>query len=228
MKKNKKIIIMSLILLVGIAISVFAFLMMKQNQLKAAETKEIVVLSRDVYPYETIGANDLMYIRMPLDTATKGYAIQKQDLSGKVASDYLVAETLILNEDIVDKSEIENIEFITLKTDYTRTGGARVGDIIDVYKVISPTKTSSSEIKLVAENAIVVSVTDREGTNVFASNKGGTLGVVERKIPIQAVKLAIDSRTIDIKKIVEGSVNGDNYVMIVKNLDFKSLELGGN
>lgn len=228
MSKNKKIIIMSIILMLGVGISTFAYITLQRSDLKAQETKSIVVLNRDINPYETIGTNDLKNIEISINADTTGYVTEKYQLAGLVASSYLVSDEPVPELYVVEKEKINHIKFVTLKTDYTRSGGAKVGDSVDIYRVIQETKETSSETILLGENAIIVNVTDKEGTSVFGRPTSSSIVGGEKKIPIQAIKLAIDSKKIDVKKIVEASVNGDNYVLVVKNNGTSSsLALGG-
>lgn len=224
-------ILLILIFVIGIGVSIFAYLSIQNQQALQQETKQIIVLNRDVSPYETIGQNDLTTKDILKSYETTGILTDRYDFIGKISADYLVADEPIREELIIDKSNIKHVKFVTLKTDYTRSGGAKMGDIVDVYKVTEATRDTPSEVALVGENAIVINVTDSSGRSTIENNENKSLtaplGVTSVKVPIQALKLAVDSRAVDVKKIVEGSVDGNQYVMVVKNTERDKFVLGG-
>lgn len=227
---KKRMIIITVILVLGIGVSAFAYISMLNQKQHAMETKQIMVLNRDIRPYETIVANDLKTVDVLKSQELTGYLTDRYDLVGKVAADYMVADEPVKEDLVVDKSSIRHIKFVTLKTDYTRSGGAKIGDVVDIYKVIPATKEFPTETILLGENAIVISVTDSEGTSTTQAQSASLTAPLaggEKKIPVQALKLAVDSRAIDVKKIVEGSVDGNQYVMVVKNTDSGKLAIGG-
>lgn len=228
--KKKRIILLVLVFVVGISVSTFAYLNMQKQQALKEETKQIMVLNRDIKPYETIGQNDLKVKDVLKDYKLEGLLTDRYDLVGKVAADYLLADEPVMEGLVTEKDKIKHIKFATLKTDYTRSGGAKIGDVVDIYKVTEAVKDIPSEVRLVGENAIVMSVTDSEGTSIEQEEDksiGTSLGGATKKTPVQALKLAIDSRQIDVKNIVEGSVDGSRYVMVVKNTESGNFLLGG-
>lgn len=230
MKRNKKAIYLSIVLLIGVGVSVFAYLTLQRSNLVKQETKEVIALNRSVYPYETINSADLKYIHIPKTADVTGYITDKYMLIGKVATTYLISGELVPEDLVIDKEKISHINFVTLKTDYTRTAGAKIGDVVDIYKVVNYEKDAQPETILVGENALVIDITDKEGSSIYDNSSNTTNALVggsTKRLPVQAVKLAINNRAFDVKKIVEGSINGDSYVMVIKNSGGETLVLGG-
>lgn len=119
---------------------------------------------------------------------------------------------------IADSSKANDLVFITLKTDYTRTGGAKPGSVVDIYNIKSHKKDGeiiTTKTKI-AEDVIVTSVTDKNGTSIY--EKGDIVTGTNVKIPVEAIKIAVNSREVDVSELVNASVEQNNgYVLVVKN-----------
>lgn len=234
MNKKTRTILIIIVLIIGVGASVFAYLSLQQRNNQPVETKLIVVPSRNISAYDTIGETDLKTVKIPLDMSTEGYLTDRLDLLGKVATNDLAVDTMIPDGNLIEKEEISPYEFVTIKSEYTRTGGAEAGDVVDIYKVTRPGKELPSQTILVAKNAIVVSVANSEGETLNKGSKGDENPMVSQRdselMRIGSVKLALDSRKIDVAKVVEGSTGGNGsefeFVLVVKNVD--SGFLGGN
>src|SRR5690554_4662206 len=131
--RDKRILPILLIIVLGVSVTIGSYLMM-QNKNSNKEMKQIIVVARNILPYEKIKPDDIKYVDVPMNYNTERIYTEKEEVVGSVLKTSLSSDDKILKE-YISSTNVDNMEFITLKTDYTRTGGAKIGDIADVYKV---------------------------------------------------------------------------------------------
>lgn len=176
--------------------------------------KEIIVTARDVPMYEIIRNQDIKIIEVPATTNTENYFTQPSQIVGKVLKYPLTSNELFLLDSLLDKEEVNKLSFITINTLYAKTGDAKPGDIVDVYKVLTEKGdwVEGDQSYRVAENVVVVSLTTANGK--IAS--GGTRMPLGGSEKIEVIKLGVKSS--DIESLAPASVLVDNgYVLVVKN-----------
>lgn len=231
---NRNRIILLIVVILGVGATVFAYFQLRDRVVEVVEMKNVVVLNKEIKAYETIKPTDVKVVKIEKNVDTSNYLTDKADLIGKIAVDTLIADELVLPHFVTDKEKLSPYVFVTIKTEYSRTGGAKLGDSVDVYKVTRTDEDGNSQVSKIAENAIVINLTNKDGLLIGEKNtKASDLPLAsseDSKISIETVKLAIDNRKVDINKIVEGSTseNGTNYefVLVVKNIPGDSI-LGG-
>lgn len=221
---KRKLIPIIIILVIGIGAMVTSYILINKNIEAASETKKIVIANRDLRPYETLNATDLSYADVSMDTDTKGYYTNKSDLIGKIITTSFSKDDWIKSDYIETPDIIKDLVFLTLKTDYTRTGGAKSGDTVDIYHIEFKKVNGQvvAEKEKVAEDVIVINITNNNGESI--DNVDNNMLTGTKKIPIEAVKIAVDSKKVDISRLVQASVEQNNgYVFVVKNETTKPL-----
>ena len=203
-----------LIGVLGLLIASTSFYFLNNKYQEPIEMKEIVVTSRDIPMYEIIKSQDLKVIEVPATTNTDNYFTETSDIVGKILKYPVPSNEIFLLDSLLDKEEVENLSFITINTLYAKTGDARPGDIVDVYKVLSEKGdwVEGNQSYLVAEDVVVISLTDGNG-KIANGGSRMPLGSSEK---IETVKLGV--KPSEVKHLVPASVLVDNgYVLVVKN-----------
>lgn len=203
-----------LIGILGLIIAGVSFYFLNNKYTEPVEMKDIVVTAREIPMYDIIRGQDLKTIQVPVTTNTDGFLVEMSDILGKVSKVPLSSNDLILEEHLLNKEDIENIEFITINTLYAQTSGAKPGDIVDVYKVMTEKGewVEGSQATLLAKDVVVISLTTATGKKVDEEGRM-PLGGTEK---IEVVKLAV--KPSDVKYLVPASALTDNgYVLVVKN-----------
>ena len=220
---DKKKIPIFIAIILGLTMTITSFYFIKLKPQKKVETMTVYVPSVTINPFEEINGVDLTTKEIEKGANTDQYYITREDLIGKVAKESLSEKTMVNKEYVTTKESVKNIRFMAIKTDYTRTGGAKPGDIVNIYKVqsnqgqLQGQVISSSEGILIAEDVTIISITDSEGTSIYEKKSDSTIPLSTKKPTIQAVKIAYDANKVDTNKLVEGAVNAANgYVFVVK------------
>ena len=212
-KKSKYIVAIAVGLLLTIGSAYFLIRPQSKD-----ESKLVWGLNTTVNIYEQINKSNLKQISVLTKNLNDSMITNETEIIGKVSKNQIVADRPILSTDLMDKKTIEDKEFIIIKTDYSRTGGAKVGDLVSIYR-INKTKGSwvaGTDGEIVEENAIVVSISDASGKNVNEQKQDTGIPLsVQSTVKTQAIRLAVPIGTA--KHLVEASVFDDNgYVLVVK------------
>lgn len=179
------------------------------------DTVEIFIPMRDIGMYEIITEKDIKAVRVAKQVGTSEFALTKEDLIGKAARNNLYAHTPVPKRALGDPEAMQDVVFITINTSFTRSGGAKVGDRVDVDCIRSSVVnnvTGLTRTELV-KNARVVAVTDQNGSPAYGD------GVQYMgKTPVQAVKLAIkpSERTPELEY---GAVSQENGLVLTVKYD---------
>lgn len=225
---KKKLIPIIVILVIGLGTAITSFVFLNKTIKAQNETQKIVATNRELTIYESINPTDLKYIDVPIDMDISNYFETKDELVGKMIGVNLAEGDGIQKNHIVDPDVAKDLVFITFKTDYTRTGGAKPGSVVDIYSVKTERKSGETITtkKKVAEDVIVTSVTNRYGVSIYDKNDSILPGT-NTKIPVEAIRLAVNSRKVDVSELVDASVEQNNgYVLVVKNVNSNNI-IGG-
>ena len=170
--------------------------------------------------HETIDSSDLKTIEVPLTMDTDFYITEASELIGKTTRIPLNENKGIPKNALLSEEELENTVYVTINTKYVKTGGAKPGDIVDVYKVnIQEGEWNEDRIGyLIVEDALVINLTDKNGNTTQSSSKIP----LNTNSPIEVVKLAIKPEQAQF--LVPASVINENgYVLVVKNSILKDI-----
>ncbi len=216
---KKRLIPIIIILVLGISATITSYILINKKIKSAEETKQIIVASRNITPYETINSIDLKQVDVPVDANTEGCYINKEDLIGKITTIGLMQDDWIKDKYIANSNNIKDLVFLTLKTDYTRTGGAKPGSVVDIYNI--EVQKQNGEIvttkRKIAEDVVVINITDKNGISIYSEKEVVVPGTT-KNIPIEAIKVAVNSRNTDVSELVNASIEQNNgYVLVVKN-----------
>lgn len=177
------------------------------------EMKTIPVLARNIGIYEEIRYEDLKSGKVPKEQDTSKYINDTANAIGKVSKIELKEGNLILKSDLVEKGVIANKEYVTIKVDYARTGGAKPGDRVDVYKVNKETDewTMPYEAELISQNVLVIEITDKSGNKGGGST--GAIPLSNDATKVEVIKLCVNSG--QAARLVIGSVNENSGLALV-------------
>lgn len=213
-KSLKKYLPFIAVIILGLLVAGGAFYYLHLNLKDKVELKTIVSVNKNLNIYHEIEPEDIRYIKISKDMDTSNYYSKKEEIVGKLTKEPLFKENLIPKESLDNDSIRKNIEFITIRTDYAKTSGARPGDIVDIYRVNKEEGlwVMGRGADLVTTDAVVVNIT----------NKYGETGSSESSIPlksissnIEVIKLAVNKG--QAKYLAPGSVDEQNgYVLVVK------------
>lgn len=192
------------IIIIGLAISVISYSMLLSDTEKSGDTVRIVVPAADIPAYKNIQPSDLEYREVSKDEISEDAVTDPQEVINKYSTSPLYAGWPI-NKNIMETGEyLKNKHVIALNIDFTRSAGAKPGDIVDVY-IVSPAINDWVDgewSKQVATEAIVLGVRNTE------INTGSATGV-------GTVILAVDQSFTS--KLVPGALTENNrYVLAVR------------
>lgn len=173
--------------------------------------KNIPVLTRNIGVYEEIKYEDIKVSRVPKEQDTSKYVNNPSEMIGKIANTELKEGVLIEKESLKEKSKVIK-EYVTIKIDYARTGGAKAGDIVDVYKVNKGVDEWAMpyQAELISTNVLVVELTDKTGNK---GEGGGALPLSDGTSKVEVIKLCVNSG--QAAKLVIGSVDENSGLALV-------------
>lgn len=211
----KKYLPYILIIIIGLSITGGSFYYLRQRYAAAIETKPMPVLSRNIGVHEEIRLEDIKTTRVPINQDTSMFISNINEAVGKIANSEIKADVLILKSSLKDKKNIEGKEYVTIKVDYAQTGGAVAGDIVDVYQV-NPSITEwipSQEPILIMNDALVVEITNSEGSVKSTSSSRTNLGGGSTPVKTEVIKLCVNPG--QAYKLVAGSLTSENGLVLV-------------
>lgn len=175
--------------------------------------KTVPVLSKNIGVYEEMRHEYIKTGRVPKEQDTSKHINNPADAIGKVAKKELKEGSPILKNDLAEKTVIANKEYVTIKVDYARTGGAKPGDIVDVYKINKSTDEWAMpyEAELISQNVLVIEITDKAG-NKGEGNSGG-IPLSGGATKVEVIKLCVNSG--QAAKLVIGSVDENSGLALV-------------
>lgn len=209
---KKSIIPIVVIGIIGAVISLGSFLMLNSRLAEPEPTKALIVSTREIPPYQTLRTSDIRTIQVPVTTPIDGFVTSLDEIIGNVSNMPLEADAPILRASLLPKEKLDDLVFVTILTSFVRSGGATVGDIVDVYRVM-PAQANVTQTQLVVANAKVTALTTKEG--LLIENQSG--GILERTASvIGVVRLAVRPR--DARTLVSASIEQEaQYVLVVRS-----------
>lgn len=217
MFEKKKLPYLVAAFVASIIIGVGIFMMMSPESQASEATKTVYVPSRDIGMYEDISMEKLKGVTVGAQEDTTNYATEPGQLIGKVATTKLFENSLIPQKGVTVANKIADVVFVTIHTDFTRSGGTRAGDIVDVYQVNKEVQNNVKKVEkaLVCQDVRVVAVTDLKGSIANKETNSANPIAAATTTQVQAVRLAV--KPTDAPNLVEGAVDPENgYVLVLK------------
>lgn len=215
---RKKRVQYAVVILVGIVVTVASFVHL-QSRFQPEETLLILVPKSDIPPYTTISTSHLVEKRIPLGTETPYMVREYGNIVGKMSTTMLPAGIPVDNRLLIDEKDLtRGRQIVTIGTDYIRSAGAQPGNTVDVY-FVNPEQQPwlpTASAHLVARNAIVVSISSKDGQSLETKDSpipAGTLPVNPVNQGTRgAVRLAVNPQ--DVPKIVAGALPENGYYVL--------------
>lgn len=213
-KVNKKLL---LAFIAGIVMAGVGWVYVQQQMASASPaTKTVPVPARDLPRYHVITENDLTRRAVPADLVDPATALTPAEVVGKAAIATLYKGEPIRRERLSPVSALEGRRFLNVLVDLARAGGARPGDVVDVYAVTKDATGVTLGSALVAQGAVVLDVWDGQGNPLY-QDAGGWAGAAARAVsanrPPAVVRLAV--RPEEAARVVGGAVPGTGNVVLV-------------
>lgn len=181
------------IIIIGLAISVISYSMLLADTEKSGGTVRIVVPAADIPAYKDIQPSDLEYKEVPKDEISEDAVTDPQEVINKYSTSPLYAGWPI-NKNIIETGEyLKNKHVVALNIDFTRSAGAKPGDIVDVY-IVSPAINDWVDgewSKQVATEAIVLGVRNTEIDTGSATGVGTVILAVDQSFTSKLVPGAL-------------------------------------
>lgn len=190
-----------------------------QNYISKENSMTIYLPKKDIGNYEIITQEDIVPAKVDKNQDLKQFAVTPEQLIGKAAVTNLFAKTPVPKRALGEPENMQDVVFLTIHTDYTRAGGAKVGDRVDVDYIavnLANNVKGVSRTELVRD-ARVVSITDSNGNPAYTGGVqspvyGGT------QSPVQAVKLAIKPYE-KTAELVYGAISAENGLVLTVKYD---------
>ena len=212
-KRNKNRIMVGVVTIGVLACAVGGYLVYTEK-VAEAQMRSVYVAAKDILMYQEITSNDLKITKISPQQDVSPYAIQKNDLVGKVAQSNLYASAMIPKKALKDSKEMSDTVFVTVYTSYTQSGGAKPGDrvmVSDMQEQINGNTRTIWETVL-AKDARVISVTNLNGQDAYQKAKDS---LVNGTIQVQAVKLAVKaSEIVSAPALKSGAVDKENRLVL--------------
>ena len=160
----KKLLVVILALVVACGVWIWQVNFIKSHQ----SFQYALVVNKNISAYSKITKDDLEYVKVPVGGIEQDSATDPNQVVGKYTKDELYAGRQIdLNRIVAYPIDLGSRELIAIKTDFVLSvGGLAIpGDHVDAYVGVG--SGSSSISKLVATDAIVVSVENANGQNIY-------------------------------------------------------------
>lgn len=212
MNKNKKVWIG--MISIGLALLLFAVLMMIQQSMLKEPEKERVLYARTKIPQNTMitEENISLYIEeqdIPVMWLPEGYVSERKLLYGMISTGE-IAKGSILNQNIWKSYEeyydnYEELNWISVPIDELYKGVAgslRDGDYIDIYLIYEEDKTYVCE--MLAEKVRIESVYSSQGERIGVDDKEGLCQLIV--IPIEK-----KDTSVFYEKLVQGNIRIAKY-----------------
>ncbi len=198
---------------VGLGVAAFSFRAIKGAETSQAGVK-LPVAARDLPPYTQVQAQDLSWSTFPSELP--GAVKNPSEAVGKVLSRSVQKDYPLRAGDLKDPETL-NAQLVSVNVEPARLGGARPGDLVDVYWV-QPSGTNAwvpgTGITPVARDARVVSILDKSGQSVD-SGQGIAAAVQGASVRVPAiVVLAVKAE--EVKAVIPGGAPNNTSIALVR------------
>lgn len=189
--------------LVGLAVAAVSFFYLRAWAGSETGSVRLPVPARDLAAYEVIGPDDLAWAAFPaadgLDDAVRSPA----EAVGKVPTAPLARGWPISRRVLRDREAAGAVQVVAVNVDFARTAGARPGDVVDVYwlRPEQANWTPGVASVLLARDAVVLGVYDRNGRPASAASQAGGAAVVTLAVRPQEVQAVVAGAAPEAKNI---------------------------
>lgn len=207
-------------IVVGVAVSLFSAVQMKEYAKTHVETERVPVPVRDIPPYTVISNEDLTWRAVAKGGVDPGAARSFSEVVGKIPVATLYKGEQIEKRRLADISLAKGKQVVSVNVDVTRSvgGSLQAGDIVDVWWV--PTEGTYAPgagwIK-VASNAVVLDIRDSTGRSVLQRGSvqqaiAGSVGIPSS--PPSVAVLVVNSS--EVPMLVGGATPKSQNVVLTK------------
>lgn len=207
--KKKFLILGLVVVLVGLGVSGYAYSKLSRYAKASKATVNLPVPARYIPPYTLIAPEDITSKPFTKGTEDQNVLTSSGQIVGKVNTLPLTPGYPVHSNCLTNPEGLEDLQFVTVNMDISRSAGARPGDIVDVYSIKTdqqgnwvPGQTGTA----LAANARVVEVFDSSGNPIYTEGKTvqqSVAGAIKGSAPTLVYKLAV--KPAEAPKVVPGS-----------------------
>lgn len=208
MQKGTMVVLASIVC--GLVMAAVGFLYF-QNQMAAAgqDSLRVPVPARDLPRYHMITEDDLDFRTVP--QADPGVVTEVGEVVGQMAETTLYEGEQIRRERLGVVSPVTGYHQISINVDLARSGGARPGDVVDIYKLNEAQPMGAHQP--VAVDAIVLAVLDGQGNSIYGDKNWTDKALQTGAKPPAVIRLAISPA--NISQVVDGARPGGTHMVVV-------------
>lgn len=211
---------------VGLGVAGFSFNAMKKEA-SSQEGIRLPVAAHDLQPYTQVQAQDLGWGTFPSELP--GAVKNPAEAVGKVVTKAVPKDYPLRTSDLKEPDNLD-VQLVSVNVDSSRLGGARPGDLVDVYWIQPAEKTAwtpGTGATLVARDARVVSVLDKNGQPVD-TGQGFVAAAVQgaaARVPAIVV-LAVKAE--EVTAIIPGAAPNNTCTALVRKFKAGGEQVGAN
>ena len=221
-KPNLNIAVLIMALVFGFVAAGVGYFYMDNQIADASQEIDIYVPAKNIPKYQQIGITDLSVRTIPAGGVEPQAVTAKSEIVGKYAGQQLYKGEQIRRERLSSVPKLKGYGYVSVNVDLARSGGAKPGDMVDIYKLGNDTAsvTAGATRQPVATDAVVMEIWDGQGNNIYSGSQGGITETAAKAIsgakPPAVIKLAVKPHQAG--GVVDGAVPGlANIVLVVKN-----------
>lgn len=211
---------------VGLGVAAFSFKALKGEASSQAGIK-LPVAARDLPPYTQVQAQDLSWSTFPSELP--GAVKNPSEAVGKVLSRAVPKDYPLRAGDLKDPGSLD-VQLVSVNVDSSRLGGARPGDLVDVYWIQPAEKTAwapGTGATLVAQDARVVSVLDKNGQPVDTGQ--GLVAAAVQGTAARAPAIAVLAvKAGEVRAIIPGAAQNNTCIALVRKFKEGGGQVGVN
>lgn len=192
-----------LALLAGLAVAGASFVLLRAWAGSDSSAVRLPVPAREITAYEVIRPEDLVWGAFPAAAGLEGAVASPAEAVGKVAAAPLARGLPIGRKVLLDRGAAGAVRVVAVNVDFARTAGARPGDVVDVYwlRPEQANWTPGSASVLLARDALVLGVYDKNGRPAAVSSQTGGATVVTLAVKPQEVQAVVAGAAPEAKNI---------------------------
>lgn len=215
--KNKLVFFLILALIVGSAISIYAYRVIKTQQAKELELTPVVVASAQIDAYSNLSPDNIKIEYISAKLVNEFTAKDMNELTDKVTMVPLYPGHPIDIRLVADKpDEIGDGQVVGVNIDSVRFAGVTEGDTVDVYWL--GTENVAMPAQKIASNAKVLKVTDEKNISIAEKNNiarsaAASAGLVDVATP-RIVYLLVKPE--EVPYVIQGSQPGSSSISLSK------------
>ncbi|AEG15978.1 SAF domain protein [Desulfofundulus kuznetsovii DSM 6115] len=199
---------------VGLAVATFSFNALKREA-SSQEGIKLPVAARDLPPYTQVQAQDLGWGTFPAELP--GAVKAPAEAVGKVVTTAAPKDHPLRVSELKDPESLD-VQLVSVNIDSSRLGGARPGDLVDVYWIQPAEKsawTPGTGATLVARDARMVSVLDKNGQPVDSGQ--GLVAATVQGAAVRAPAIAVLAvKAEEVRAIIPGAASNNTCIVLVR------------